>query len=82
MDVIESRCERCWQIGGGISQKRREKALFERRTQGPDQPALGKIKGVVLRPGETLIMRPGYPVLHALLTIEDSFMLGGMIWHI
>ncbi|KAK7178331.1 hypothetical protein PSPO01_15619 [Paraphaeosphaeria sporulosa] len=25
-------------------------------------------------------MRPGYPVIHAVLTIEDSFMTGGMIW--
>ncbi|KAL5373476.1 hypothetical protein DPSP01_012665 [Paraphaeosphaeria sporulosa] len=25
-------------------------------------------------------MRPGYPVIHVVLTIEDSFMTGGMIW--
>jgi len=44
------------------------------------RPAPGSIQGILLRPGDTLIMRPGYPVIHAVLTIEDTFMTGGMIW--
>jgi hypothetical protein len=44
------------------------------------KPAPGTVQGILLRPGDTLIMRPGYPVIHAVLTIEDSFMTGGMIW--
>lgn len=44
------------------------------------KPAPATVQGILLRPGDTLIMRPGYPVVHAVLTIEDSFMTGGMIW--
>ena len=44
------------------------------------KPAPTTVQGILLRPGDTLIMRPGYPVIHAVLTIEDSFMTGGMIW--
>ncbi|KAK7178567.1 hypothetical protein PSPO01_15384 [Paraphaeosphaeria sporulosa] len=44
------------------------------------KPAPATVQGILLRPGDTLIMRPGYPVIHAVLTIEDSFMTGGMIW--
>ncbi|KAF2741701.1 hypothetical protein M011DRAFT_413993 [Sporormia fimetaria CBS 119925] len=43
-------------------------------------PTPGSVQGILLRPGDTLIMRPGYPVIHAVLTIEDAFMTGGMIW--
>ncbi|KAF2688456.1 hypothetical protein K458DRAFT_293613, partial [Lentithecium fluviatile CBS 122367] len=44
------------------------------------KPAPTTVQGILLRPGDTLIMRPGYQVIHAVLTIEDSFMTGGMIW--
>ncbi|KAH7111854.1 hypothetical protein B0J11DRAFT_585782 [Dendryphion nanum] len=43
-------------------------------------PPQGSVKGVFLRPGDTIMMRPGYPVIHAVLTIEDSLMMGGMVW--
>lgn len=37
------------------------------------------VRIVVLDPGDTLIMPPGEIVPHAVLTIEDCFMTGGMI---
>ncbi|CAO2653031.1 Nn.00g024420.m01.CDS01 [Neocucurbitaria sp. VM-36] len=40
----------------------------------------GQMKLIVLQPGDTLIMRPGYPIVHSVLTLEDSIMVGGMIW--
>ncbi|KAH8698074.1 hypothetical protein GQ44DRAFT_596995, partial [Phaeosphaeriaceae sp. PMI808] len=44
------------------------------------KPPPGSVQGILLRPGDTLIMRPGYLVIHAVLTVEDAFMTGGMIW--
>ncbi|KAF2870600.1 hypothetical protein BDV95DRAFT_462850, partial [Massariosphaeria phaeospora] len=43
-------------------------------------PAPGTVKMIVLRPEDTLVMRPGFPVIHAVLTLDDSLAAGGMIW--
>lgn len=37
-------------------------------------------QAVLMRPGDMLIMRPGYLVPHFVLTGEDSLMMGGMEW--
>jgi hypothetical protein len=44
------------------------------------KPAAGTMKMILLEPGDTLIMRPGHLVIHAVLTLEDSLMAGGMMW--
>jgi hypothetical protein len=44
------------------------------------KPPKDTIQIMVLTPGDTLIMRPGYPIIHAVVTLEDSLMMGGMMW--
>jgi hypothetical protein len=41
---------------------------------------VGHFKLVLLRPGDTFIMRPGHAIVHAVLTLDDSVMVGGMVW--
>ncbi|KAL5371085.1 hypothetical protein DPSP01_014502 [Paraphaeosphaeria sporulosa] len=84
MDVLNGTWVQCktglklWLVYGGPWDEAVQKAYAE---DGLDwKPAPGTVQGILLRPGDTLIMRPGYPVIHAVLTIEDSFMTGGMIW--
>jgi hypothetical protein len=31
-------------------------------------------------PGDTLVMRPGYPIAHAVVTLNDSIIVRGMLW--
>jgi hypothetical protein len=50
------------------------------RDEGQHWMPTGELKLVLLRPGDTFIMRPGHPVIHAVLTLDDSIMVGGMIW--
>lgn len=38
------------------------------------------MKLILLGPGDTLIMHPGYLVAHSVLTLDDSIMACGMIW--
>jgi hypothetical protein len=44
------------------------------------EPHADYVQLILLRPGDTLIMRPGYPVVHCVLTLDDSIARGGMIW--
>jgi hypothetical protein len=37
-------------------------------------------RAVLMRPGDMLIMRPGYLIPHFVLTGEDSLMIGGIEW--
>ncbi|KAI0570192.1 hypothetical protein Alg130_11324 [Pyrenophora tritici-repentis] len=43
-------------------------------------PPVDLFKAVLMRPGDMLIMRPGYLIPHFVLTGEDSLMMGGMEW--
>jgi hypothetical protein len=38
------------------------------------------MKMILLEPGDTLLMLPGRPAVHSSLTIDDSVMIGGMMW--
>jgi hypothetical protein len=50
-------------------------------SQGPNwQPPPDLFRAVLLRPGDTLVMRPGYLIPHFVLTGEDSLTIGGMEW--
>jgi hypothetical protein len=44
------------------------------------KPPADLFRAVLLRPGDMLIMRPGYLIPHFVLTGEDSLMTGGMEW--
>jgi hypothetical protein len=44
------------------------------------QPPEDRFRAVLLRPGDTLVMRPGYMIPHFVLTGEDSLTIGGMEW--
>jgi hypothetical protein len=44
------------------------------------QPKVGSMKMILIEPGDTLLMLPGRPVVHSVLTIDDSVMIGGMMW--
>jgi hypothetical protein len=57
-----------------------EQAQGEFREQGELWMPVGRMKLVLLGPGDTLIMRPGYPIVHAVVTLDDSVMVGGMLW--
>jgi len=43
-------------------------------------PPVDLFRAVLLRPGDMLIMRPGYFVPHFVLTGKDSLAMGGMEW--
>jgi hypothetical protein len=44
------------------------------------KPPSQHVEMILLHPGDTLIMRPGHPVVHCVLTLDDSIARGGMIW--
>lgn len=44
------------------------------------EPPLEHIRTEILHPGDSLIMRPGEVNIHAVVTLKDAFMSGGMIW--
>jgi hypothetical protein len=44
------------------------------------KPEKGTYKLVYLEPGDTIIMRCGFPVMHSVLTLDDSIMAGGIYW--
>ena len=47
--------------------------------EGPSwKPLVDLFQAVLIRPGDILIMRPGYLIPHFVLTAEDSLMMGGM----
>jgi hypothetical protein len=49
--------------------------------EGPGwEPPVDLFQAVLIRPGDMLIMRPGYFIPHFVLTGEDSLMMGGMEW--
>jgi hypothetical protein len=43
-------------------------------------PFLGYLKLVLLDPGDTPVMRPGYQSAHAVVTLDSSIIVGGMLW--
>jgi hypothetical protein len=49
---------------------------------GSFQPAAKHVQMIHLRPGDSLLMRPGLscPVPHCVLTLSDSLAAGGMVW--
>jgi hypothetical protein len=38
------------------------------------------LKLVLLSQGDTLVMRPGYPIAHAVVTLNSSIIVRGMLW--
>jgi hypothetical protein len=57
-----------------------EKEQADFQIHGQTWMLVGYMKLVLLRPGDTFIMRPGHPIVYAVLTLDDSIMVGGMIW--
>ncbi|KAH7070843.1 hypothetical protein FB567DRAFT_554641 [Paraphoma chrysanthemicola] len=57
-----------------------EEIRMKFKNTGSTWVPLGHTKVIVLRAGDTFIMRPGYPIVHSVLTLQDSIMVGGMIW--
>lgn len=47
---------------------------------GPDWDPGSKARTLVLRPGDVFFMPPGIRIIHAVLTLENSLMCGGMLW--
>jgi hypothetical protein len=46
--------------------------------EGPGwKPPVDLFQAVLIRPGDMLIMRPGYLIPQFLLTVEDLLMMGG-----
>lgn len=43
-------------------------------------PGAEDLRAVVLGPGMTLAMMPGHVVVHAVATLQNSLMVGGMFW--
>ncbi|KAF2105716.1 hypothetical protein BDV96DRAFT_655376 [Lophiotrema nucula] len=62
-----------WEGNDGIKQD------FANRGTGW-MPEKGTVKMIWLEPGDTLIMRPGHPVIHAAATLTDCIMAGGKMW--
>jgi hypothetical protein len=41
---------------------------------------VGHLKLVLLSQGDILVMRPGYPIAHAVVTLNNSIIVRGMLW--
>ncbi|KAI4612116.1 uncharacterized protein J4E87_010306 [Alternaria ethzedia] len=68
---------RAWFIYTGPWTEKEQKEL---ETSGAQwRPAAEHVEIILLRPGDTLIMRPSHPVVHCVLTLDDSIARGGII---
>ena len=69
-----------WFVYQGLLDERIQSCFAE---DGPEwQPERGSFKGILLEPGDTLIMLPGRLIVHSVWTLDDCLMAGGMMWSI
>ncbi|KAF2122015.1 hypothetical protein BDV96DRAFT_562796 [Lophiotrema nucula] len=84
MDILNGTWVRCvsgiklWFVYTGPFDEEAKEAFAKWGTHWT--PPKGTVKCYVLKPGDTLIMRPGYPIAHSVISLEDSLMTGGMMW--
>ncbi|KJZ68061.1 hypothetical protein HIM_12546 [Hirsutella minnesotensis 3608] len=67
-----------WGLKVWIFPSRRDLADITKFEAQGDEWIPESIRVIVLEPGDTLIMPPGEIIPHAVLTLEDSHMVGGM----